>query len=127
MHRQVLLLPLTTEDSCRRGQTVERPMNDVIPYCYRVEQRTVVPGVIVGTLTGHITEKRQLYVVIEGGTERYIGNKMQRFTDFWLMRRSDFYLTRDSAELAACVQHNVSLCTSLDCGWFNNRLCWGYQ
>lgn len=89
--------------------------------CYRVEERTVIPGVTIFAQTWQGSEalgtSTRLYVVVEGLTERYFSctNEVFRFTSD--MRPSEFFQTQNEAEAFARSKHASSGCTHPGCGW----------
>ncbi len=89
--------------------------------CYRVEERTVIPGITVFVHTRQGSESMgtctTLYVVVEGITERYFSctNEVFMFTSD--MRPSDFFSTQEEAEAFARGKHATSACTNPACGW----------
>ena len=86
------------------------------PKCFRVEPRTVVPG--VDWQDGEKTVKvTKLYVVVESGTERYMGQNGTIFMSTSHMRPTEFFRTEDMADRAACVMHKTRGCKSPECGW----------
>ena len=89
--------------------------------CYRVEERTVIPGVLVlvPTRQGTLMPSRctRLYVVVEGITERYFACSGEIFLLTSDMQPSDFFQTLEEAEAFARRKHVSSGCTNPACGW----------
>ncbi len=89
--------------------------------CYRVEERTVIPGMTVFAQTRHGREaigmSTTLYVVVEGLSERYFACSGDVFLFTSEMRPSDFFLTQEDAEAFAHGKHTTSGCTNPACGW----------
>jgi len=101
---------------------------DITRKCYRVEERTVIPGV---TVFAHTRQGREamgtrttLYVVVEGLTERYFGCRGDVFLFTSDMRPSDFFLTQEDAEAFARGRHATSGCTNPACGWSTWPIRW---
>ena len=94
--------------------------------CYRVEERTVIPGITVFAQTRHGSEAMgtytTLYVVVEGLTERYFACSGDVFLFTSEMRPSDFFLTQEDAEAFAHGKHTTSRCTNPACGWSTQLL-----
>jgi hypothetical protein len=89
--------------------------------CYRVEERTVIPGVTVFVHTRDGSEAMgtytTLYVVVEGISERYFSCSSEVFRFTSDMRPSDFFQTQAEAEEFARGKHATSGCTNPECGW----------
>jgi hypothetical protein len=62
-------------------------------------------------------KQTEVFVVIEGTTERALGPSGIRYRSSSAMRRTDFFLERRAAEAFACKLHTQTGCTSPACGW----------
>ncbi len=85
--------------------------------CYRVESRTVVPGVPKLNDQGEVIFQKEGYLVIEGTTEQYISNGGERFLRTRDIPPTEFFHDEDRANAFACALHKRVGCTSPDCGW----------
>ena len=92
------------------------------PRCYRVEPRTVIPGIKieVGKTVGGqpaFEERNTLFVVIEGKTDKTLSKHGTVFRSSTEMRPSEFFESKVTAEGFACQMHQRIGCTDPRCGW----------
>jgi hypothetical protein len=87
--------------------------------CYRVEERTVVPPITMpsGPGGGDVIKQSTVFVVVEGKTERYLGQSGIVYRSSSEIRRTDFFLERNAAEDFAWKRHRQTGCTSPACAW----------
>lgn len=95
---------------------------DTWAYCYRVEERTIIPGVMVPTgkmIAGYpeIYEKKDLYLLVEGATERYIDAKGNYHTRTHEITTDKYFLFEEQARAKAVELHRKKGCNSPKCHW----------
>lgn len=93
--------------------------------CYRIEERTVIPGPRVAVrgvgggfngTTGEV-EQNRCYVIVNGQTERYIGRGRHEVPSTSLLRPGDFFTSREEAELLARTYHLSRCPNARHCAW----------
>src|SRR5687768_3887872 len=72
--------------------------------CYRVEERTIVPPLKIpsGPAGVDYIKKSDVYIVVEGKTERPLGKSGVMYAATSHIPRTDYFLERAEAEKAAC-------------------------
>ncbi len=90
---------------------------DYKPRCYRAEPRTIIPGIKVGEGRPGEYEQTEVFVVVEGATERLLGKSGTIYTRTTDIRTGDFFPHRLAAEQFACKKHMSTGCRSEECGW----------
>lgn len=95
-------------------------------FCYRVEERVVIPGRKIevgpsGSSTTQFAEYNELFIIIEGKTEEYLGRSSfkypVRYTRGTDMPKSEYFSTEEEAKLTAKHLHAITKCNSPKCAW----------
>jgi hypothetical protein len=93
--------------------------------CYRVEQRTVIPGPVVevkqvgGGFNGSkaLVEQCLCFVVVNGRTERYIGKNHMEVPSSSALRPGQYFTSQAEAEMCAVEYHHRNCPNPVSCGW----------
>jgi len=98
-------------------------------YCYRVEERTVIPGVMIPTgvmIQGQPEEreKTDLYVIVETTTERLIDSKGYYYNQTWKIPKENFFVFEEKARAEAVKLHKEKGCKSPRCRWTQLEKTW---
>jgi len=99
-------------------------------YCYRVEEKTVIPGVMVPTgvmIQGQPEEKEKtgLYLIVEGSSERFIDANGNYHYQSWKIPTSKYFVFEEKARAKALELHRKKQCSSPRCRWTQLEKIWG--
>lgn len=95
--------------------------------CYRVEERTIIPGPLAtirqvgGGFAGATAQVEQnvCFVVVNSQTEHYIGKDHTRVQFSSELRPSQFFISQAEAETFAKQYHQLLCPNAINCGWSN--------
>lgn len=95
-----------------------REGDDGKSYCYRIEERKILPGIPIGKdQYGKMTYYSDLYIIVEGTTEKYIdasGNKHKKTSNLFA---TDYFKNGSDAKNIAVQMHLKRGCNSPKCEW----------
>lgn len=90
-------------------------------YCFRVEERKLIPGVKkqIGGPFGVVKfqEFEKGFVLVDGRTERFLDKDGNKYERTYLIPLNNYYLNMGNAVNAAIDNHTKIKCTSPKCGW----------
>lgn len=89
-------------------------------YCHRVEERTIIPGVIIvpdPRYPNEITEQNILYIIVQGSTERYLGKSGTIYARQEEIMTSDYFTDAGNAVDQAIELHVKKGCQAPGCNW----------
>ena len=87
------------------------------PRCYRAEPRTLVPGIKLEVGTPSERRQAEVFIVVEGGTERYVAKSGTVYPSATLIPPHEYFLTEKHADAAAWVKHKLAFCQYPACAW----------
>lgn len=86
-------------------------------YCYRVEERPLGMRIEIPKSDGTFTETFVAYLIVEGGTERYIDNQGNRYPDTCQILLDQYFMDALFAASFAYKLHVKAGCSSPLCDW----------
>lgn len=95
-----------------------REIDDGKSYCYRLEQRKILPGLLIEEdKYGNRAYWTNFYLIVEGSTEKYIdasGNNYKTTSNIFVQ---DYFKNSDDAKNSAVQMHLSKGCKSKKCEW----------